>query len=102
MNDFAGTDIAPSGTVFLVLAVVTLVVAPVVLLMKRSVAEKGAHIGAELGAPAAIACADEVSERCRLMAHRVICCTAIWLLSERSGHHVILLGSQNVYERISR
>jgi hypothetical protein len=38
MNDFAGTDIAPGGTVFLVLAVVTLVVAPVVLLMKRSVA----------------------------------------------------------------
>jgi DHA2 family multidrug resistance protein len=31
--------------VFLVLAVVTLVLAPVVLLMKRSVAEKGAHIG---------------------------------------------------------
>jgi hypothetical protein len=29
------------------LAVVTLVLAPVVLLMKRSVAEKGAHIGAE-------------------------------------------------------
>ena len=44
MNDFGGTDIAPSGTVFLVLAVVPLVVAPVVLLMKRSVAEKGAHI----------------------------------------------------------
>jgi hypothetical protein len=44
MNDFAGTDIAPSGTVFLGLAVVPLVVAPVVLLMKRSVAEKGAHI----------------------------------------------------------
>jgi MFS transporter, DHA2 family, multidrug resistance protein len=33
--------------VFLVLAVVTLVLAPVVLMMKRSVAEKGAHIGAE-------------------------------------------------------
>ena len=29
------------------LAVVTLVLVPVVLLMKRSVAEKGAHIGAE-------------------------------------------------------
>jgi hypothetical protein len=69
MNDFAGTDIAPSGTAFLVLAVVTLVVAPVVLLMKRAVAEKGAHIGAELGAPAGIACADEVRERCRLMTH---------------------------------
>ena len=51
MNDFAGTDIAPGGTVFLVLAVVTLVVAPDVLLMKRSLAEKGAHICAELGAP---------------------------------------------------
>jgi hypothetical protein len=34
------------------LAVVTRVVALVVLLMKRSVAEKGAHIGAELNAPA--------------------------------------------------
>jgi DHA2 family multidrug resistance protein len=33
--------------VFLLLAVVTLVLAPVVLLMKRSVAEKGAHIGGE-------------------------------------------------------
>ena len=33
--------------VFLILAVVTLVLAPLVLLMKRSVAEKGAHIGAE-------------------------------------------------------
>ena len=33
--------------VFLVLAVVTLALAPVVLLMKRSVAEKGAHIGHE-------------------------------------------------------
>jgi DHA2 family multidrug resistance protein len=33
--------------VFLVLAVVTLVLVPVVLLMKRSVAEKGAHIGHE-------------------------------------------------------
>jgi MFS transporter, DHA2 family, multidrug resistance protein len=33
--------------VFLMLAVVTLVLAPVVLLMKRSVAEKGAHIGHE-------------------------------------------------------
>ncbi len=33
--------------VFLMLAVVTLVLVPVVLLMKRSVAEKGAHIGAE-------------------------------------------------------
>jgi len=33
--------------VFLLLAVVTLVLAPVVLLMKRSVAEKGAHIGHE-------------------------------------------------------
>jgi DHA2 family multidrug resistance protein len=33
--------------VFLILAVVTLVLAPVVLLMKRSVAEKGAHIGHE-------------------------------------------------------
>ena len=33
--------------VFLVLAVVTLVLAPVVLLMKRSVAAKGAHIGHE-------------------------------------------------------
>ena len=32
---------------WLVLAVVTLVLVPVVLLMKRSVAEKGAHIGAE-------------------------------------------------------
>jgi len=31
--------------VFLMLAVVTLVLVPVVLLMKRSVAEKGAHIG---------------------------------------------------------
>jgi hypothetical protein len=29
------------------LAMVTLVLVPVVLLMKRSVAEKGAHIGAE-------------------------------------------------------
>ena len=68
MNDVAGTDIAPGETVFLVLAVVTLVAAPVVLLMKRSVAKKGAHIGAELGALAGIACADEVTERCRLMA----------------------------------
>jgi DHA2 family multidrug resistance protein len=33
--------------VFLVLAVVTLVLVPVVFLMKRSVAEKGAHIGHE-------------------------------------------------------
>jgi DHA2 family multidrug resistance protein len=33
--------------VFLMLAMVTLVLVPVVLLMKRSVAEKGAHIGAE-------------------------------------------------------
>ena len=33
--------------VFLLLAVVTLVLAPVVLLMKRSVAEKGAPIGGE-------------------------------------------------------
>jgi DHA2 family multidrug resistance protein len=33
--------------VFLLLAVVTLVLAPAVLLMKRSVAEKGAHIGHE-------------------------------------------------------
>jgi DHA2 family multidrug resistance protein len=33
--------------VFLMLAVVTLVLVPVVLLMKRSVAEKGAHIGHE-------------------------------------------------------
>jgi MFS transporter, DHA2 family, multidrug resistance protein len=33
--------------VFLLSAVVTLVLVPVVLLMKRSVAEKGAHIGAE-------------------------------------------------------
>src|SRR5246500_1709500 len=33
--------------VFLLLAVVTLALAPVVLLMKRSVAEKGAHIGHE-------------------------------------------------------
>jgi DHA2 family multidrug resistance protein len=33
--------------VFLVLAVVTLVLAPVVLLMKRSVAAKGAHIAHE-------------------------------------------------------
>jgi MFS transporter, DHA2 family, multidrug resistance protein len=35
--------------VFFILAVVTLVLAPIVLLMKRSVAEKGAHahIGAE-------------------------------------------------------
>src|SRR6201999_2611372 len=33
--------------VFLLLAVVTLALAPVVLLMKRSVAEKGAHIGQE-------------------------------------------------------
>ena len=33
--------------VFLVLAVVTLVLVPVVLLMKRSVAAKGAHIGHE-------------------------------------------------------
>ena len=48
MNNFAGIDIAPGGTVFLVFAVVTLVVAPGVLLMKRSVAKKGAHIGAEL------------------------------------------------------
>ena len=29
------------------LSVVTLVLVPVVLLMKRSVAEKGAHVGAE-------------------------------------------------------
>ena len=33
--------------VFLLLAVVTAVLVPVVLLMKRSVAEKGAHIGQE-------------------------------------------------------
>ena len=33
--------------VFLMLAVVTLVLVPVVLLMKRSVAERGAHIGHE-------------------------------------------------------
>jgi DHA2 family multidrug resistance protein len=33
--------------VFLILAVVTLLLAPMVLLMKRSVAEKGAHIGHE-------------------------------------------------------
>jgi DHA2 family multidrug resistance protein len=33
--------------VFLLLAVVTLALVPVVLLMKRSVAEKGAHIGHE-------------------------------------------------------
>jgi DHA2 family multidrug resistance protein len=33
--------------VFLVMAVVTLLLAPLVLLMKRSVAEKGAHIGHE-------------------------------------------------------
>jgi len=33
--------------VFLMLAMVTLVLVPVVLLMKRSVAEKGAHIGHE-------------------------------------------------------
>jgi MFS transporter, DHA2 family, multidrug resistance protein len=33
--------------VFLLLAVVTLALVPVVLLMKRSVAEKGAHIGSE-------------------------------------------------------
>jgi DHA2 family multidrug resistance protein len=33
--------------VFLLLAAVTLVLVPVVLLMKRSVAEKGAHIGTE-------------------------------------------------------
>jgi DHA2 family multidrug resistance protein len=33
--------------VFLLLAVVTVVLAPVLLLMKRSVAEKGAHIGQE-------------------------------------------------------
>jgi DHA2 family multidrug resistance protein len=33
--------------VFLMMAVVTLVLVPVVLLMKRSVAEKGAHIGHE-------------------------------------------------------
>jgi DHA2 family multidrug resistance protein len=33
--------------VFLLLAVVTLMLVPVVLLMKRSVAEKGAHIGHE-------------------------------------------------------
>ena len=33
--------------VFLMLAVVTLVLVPVVLLMKRSVVEKGAHIGHE-------------------------------------------------------
>jgi hypothetical protein len=31
----------------LLLAAVTLVLVPVVLLMKRSVAEKGAHIGTE-------------------------------------------------------
>lgn len=46
-----------------------MLVAPVVLLMKRLVAEKGAHIGAE-GAPAGIACADEMTERYRLMAQR--------------------------------
>jgi hypothetical protein len=40
----------------------------VVLLMKRSMLRKGAHVGAELGAPAGIACADEVTERCRLIA----------------------------------
>jgi hypothetical protein len=39
MNDFARTDIAPGGTIVPVLAVVTLV-APVVLLTKRSVAER--------------------------------------------------------------
>src|SRR5262249_26819282 len=33
--------------IFLMLSVVTLVLVPVVLLMKRSVAEKGAHIGHE-------------------------------------------------------
>ena len=33
--------------VFLLLAVVTLALVPVLLLMKRSVAEKGAHIGHE-------------------------------------------------------
>lgn len=33
--------------VFFLLAVVTAVLVPVVLLMKRSVAEKGAHIGQE-------------------------------------------------------
>ena len=33
--------------VFLMLAVVTLAMVPVVLLMKRSVAQKGAHIGGE-------------------------------------------------------
>ena len=33
--------------VFLLLAVVTLALLPLVLLMKRSVAEKGAHIGHE-------------------------------------------------------
>jgi MFS transporter, DHA2 family, multidrug resistance protein len=33
--------------VFLMLAVVTLLLTPVVLLMKRSVAEKGAHVGHE-------------------------------------------------------
>jgi len=33
--------------VFLMLSVVTLVLVPVVLLMKRSVAEKGTHIGHE-------------------------------------------------------
>jgi MFS transporter, DHA2 family, multidrug resistance protein len=33
--------------VFLALSVVTLAMVPVVLLMKRSVAQKGAHIGGE-------------------------------------------------------
>jgi hypothetical protein len=33
--------------VYLMLAVVTLAMVPVVLLMKRSVAQKGAHIGGE-------------------------------------------------------
>ena len=33
--------------IFLMLSVVTLVLVPVVLLMKRSVAEKGAHVGGE-------------------------------------------------------
>ena len=36
-----------SFDVFLVLAAVTLMLTPLVLLMKRSVAEKGAHIGHE-------------------------------------------------------
>ena len=31
--------------VFLILAVVTLALVPIVLLMKRSVAQKGAHVG---------------------------------------------------------